>query len=113
MRAPHRVPDDKERRARGDELLDEVGEVEHVVDEVVVAARGDPRAVAEAAHVGREDAKPLRRQRRSDEVPGRGGVHVSVDQENRGPGHRAVGRPLEDVVLEAVGENLERVGHAS
>ena len=60
-RAPHRVPDEEERRARRYELLDEVGEIEDVVREVVVAARGYTRAVAVASQVGRQDAKSLPR----------------------------------------------------
>ena len=82
------MPDEKERRV-AHERADDAGEVGDVVGEVVVPAGWDARAVAEAAHVGREDAEPGAREIDRDVLP-RGGrvlepVHEDRSRPARGP----------------------------
>jgi hypothetical protein len=90
-----------QRHARPGELADEVVDVGQVVDEVVIAARPDPVAVAVAAEVGCDEVEAPGQARGGGPGPPPGQIEEAVQENDRVVELRAVGPPLEDVVVEA------------
>ena len=89
------MTDDDEALAR--DARDEVIDVGEVIEEVVVAARADPVAVAMTAQIGRDDVAVLR-EPLADLEPAVAEIEEAVQQQER----RVAGRiPIENVVREA------------
>ena len=96
--ATHGVAD--QRHPRAADLADQVVEVGQVVDEVVVAARPDPVAVAVPAQVGRDEVEPAGEPGARGRRPAPRQVEESVQQDDGVVEGGLVAAPLEDVIGE-------------